>query len=207
MAIGMFFGFLLLGRLLDEDVRVCVGWALILVSLASGFNSFVAILFTPHGRNALYKSLSSGSLESLEAGSLLPSHHGAAASSISSKLPTILQRSGGLFCNPTIVRASVGIVAGVLTVIANVAGPVVAVYLMGLQLPKRQLNGTRAWLFLISNACKVPGQLLLGNLRLSDWSLVVPLCIAAALSTYATELFLFPRIEQRLFERLSWRCV
>jgi len=199
MAIGMWFGFMCLGRLPDQDVRVFVGWALLLISAASCFNSFVVLLFTASGRSSLYKAITNRSLSHLSEPFSDSKEHQLPTHSI----PSSLQRSG--LCNPSFVRAAVGCISGLLTVVANVAGPVVAVYLMHLQLPKRQLNGTRAWLFLISNACKIPGQLLLGNLRLSDFSLVAPLCIAAALSTYATELFIFPRIEQRLFERLSWR--
>ena len=217
MAVGMFFGFLLLGRMPDEEVRVCVGWALIVVSGASCFNACTTVLFTAPGRSALFKTLSSGTLESLDnfGDKQLPTHHHhnqqqhhpSAGKQGAGSFLLLLQQRFGVLCGPSLVRAAVGCLAGLLTVVANVAGPVVAVYLIALQLPKRQLNGTRAWLFLISNACKLPGQLLLGNLRLSDFSLVVPLCIAAALSTYATELFIFPRIEQRLFERLSWRSV
>jgi uncharacterized membrane protein YfcA len=201
MAIGMWFGFLCLGRLPDEDVRLFVGWALLVVSIAACYNSVYLVFSSASARSALYKSLSSGNVVAL-------SLH----DDKNYELPT---RSVASSCNPQrssvfsphVIRAFVGCIAGLLTVIANVAGPIVAVYLVSLQLPKRQINGTRAWLFLISNACKIPGQILLGNLRLSDAGTVLPLCIAAALSTYATELYIFPRIEQRLFERLSWGSV
>jgi uncharacterized protein len=198
MAIGMWFGFLCLGRLPDEDVRLCVGWALLVVSIAAFYSAFFS---SASARSALYKTLSSGNVAALglhdDKNYELPLRNSASSCN--------LQRSS--LCSPAVIRAFVGCIAGLLTVIANVAGPIVAVYLVSLQLPKRQINGTRAWLFLISNGCKIPGQILLGNLRLSDAGTVLPLCIAAALSTYATELYIFPRIEQRLFERLSWGSV
>jgi hypothetical protein len=119
---------------------------------------------------------------------------------------TIYSGSSSMIANHSFVlRALVGFTAGVLTVVANVAGSVVAVYLMRLQLPKRQMNGTRAWLFFLSNAlCKIPGQLAMGNLELADVATVAPLCAIAALSTYATELYIFPLLNQALFEKLSY---
>lgn len=211
MAIGMWFGFMLLGRLPDEDVRLCVGYALIFVTLVGNYVPIVAF-FTSRGK-AVYRSISTGNLGELSMGDddddRADGIHNKAHELPSSCLPPLLsdKQQRGWACSPTVVRSLVGFIAGLLTVIANVAGAIVAVYLMKLQLPKRQMNGTRAWLFFISNFCKIPGQILLGNLKLSDASTVIPLCIAAAVSTYGTELFVFPRIDQKLFERLSWSIV
>ncbi len=49
-----------------------------------------------------------------------------------------------------------GGLAGVTTMLANAAGPVMSLYLLGLGLPKMELVGTSAWIFLILNLCKVP---------------------------------------------------
>ena len=49
-----------------------------------------------------------------------------------------------------------GLLAGVTTMLANAAGPVVALYLLAVALPKMELVGTSAWLFLIINSFKVP---------------------------------------------------
>lgn len=51
---------------------------------------------------------------------------------------------------------SLGLLAGVTTMLANAAGPVVALYLLAVALPKLQFVGTSAWLFLIINSFKVP---------------------------------------------------
>ncbi|MFO0939751.1 MAG: sulfite exporter TauE/SafE family protein [Pirellulales bacterium] len=51
---------------------------------------------------------------------------------------------------------SLGLIAGVTTMLANAAGPVVALYLLAVALPKLELVGTSAWLFLIINTFKVP---------------------------------------------------
>ena len=49
-----------------------------------------------------------------------------------------------------------GTFAGVTTMLANAAGPVVSLYLLSAGLPKLEFVGTSAWIFLILNLCKVP---------------------------------------------------
>jgi uncharacterized protein len=51
---------------------------------------------------------------------------------------------------------STGALAGFTTMVSNAAGPVMAIYLTSLRLPKYQLMGTNAWYFLIFNVSKVP---------------------------------------------------
>ena len=52
--------------------------------------------------------------------------------------------------------ASLGIAAGFTTMVGNLAGSVIAVYLLSLNLLKNQFIGTAAWFFLIINLAKVP---------------------------------------------------
>ena len=49
-----------------------------------------------------------------------------------------------------------GLLAGLTTMLANAAGPVVALYLLAVNLPKWELIGTSAWLFLVLNVLKLP---------------------------------------------------
>lgn len=49
-----------------------------------------------------------------------------------------------------------GLLAGLATMMANAAGPIVALYLLAVALPKLELVGTSAWLFLIINLFKIP---------------------------------------------------
>ena len=49
-----------------------------------------------------------------------------------------------------------GLLTGVTTMLANAAGPVVALYLLAVALPKDRLVATGAWFFLILNLLKVP---------------------------------------------------
>ena len=52
--------------------------------------------------------------------------------------------------------AVLGIAAGFTTMVGNLAGSVIAVYLLSLNLRKNQFIGTAAWFFLIINLAKVP---------------------------------------------------
>ena len=51
---------------------------------------------------------------------------------------------------------TLGLLAGLTTMLANAAGPVVALYLLAVGLPKWELIGTSAWLFLVLNVIKLP---------------------------------------------------
>jgi uncharacterized membrane protein YfcA len=57
---------------------------------------------------------------------------------------------------------TMGFLAGVTTMMANAAGPVMALYLLAVSLPKDAFIGTGAWFFLILNLLKVPFSLQLG---------------------------------------------
>lgn len=52
--------------------------------------------------------------------------------------------------------ATIGIIGGFTTMVGNLAGPVMALYLLSMRLPKNQFIGTAAWFFLLVNVLKVP---------------------------------------------------
>ncbi|MCC8088160.1 MAG: sulfite exporter TauE/SafE family protein [Rikenellaceae bacterium] len=56
-----------------------------------------------------------------------------------------------------------GILGGFTTMIGNAAGPVMAVYLLSVRLPKFAFVGTSAWFFMIVNYLKVPLQIFAWN--------------------------------------------
>lgn len=56
---------------------------------------------------------------------------------------------------------SIGVLAGVTTMIGNLAGPFSNLYFLAMRLPKNQFIGTAAWLFLITNWVKLPLHLFL----------------------------------------------
>ncbi|MFQ6035492.1 MAG: sulfite exporter TauE/SafE family protein [Sedimentisphaerales bacterium] len=52
--------------------------------------------------------------------------------------------------------AGLGFLAGVTTMMANAAGPIMIIYLLAMRLPKIEFVGTSAWFFLVVNWLKVP---------------------------------------------------
>ncbi|MDJ0769642.1 MAG: sulfite exporter TauE/SafE family protein [Ilumatobacter sp.] len=65
----------------------------------------------------------------------------------------------------TATAAIYGTGGGFTTFVANAAGPIINTYLAGLKLPKHELVGTSAWLYLAVNVAKIPLYLALG-----EWS-------------------------------------
>ena len=58
--------------------------------------------------------------------------------------------------------AVLGLIAGITTMLANAAGPIMIIYLLAMRLPKNEFIGTGAWYFLILNCVKVPFSMNLG---------------------------------------------
>lgn len=56
-----------------------------------------------------------------------------------------------------------GLLGGFTTMIGNAAGPVMAVYMLSMNLPKLSFVGTSAWFFMIVNYLKIPVQILAWN--------------------------------------------
>ena len=50
----------------------------------------------------------------------------------------------------------IGIVGGFTSMVGNLAGPVMALYLLSMRLPKNEFIGTAAWFFMVLNWFKVP---------------------------------------------------
>lgn len=69
------------------------------------------------------------------------------------------RKSSTLWVSNPYVSAAFGLLGGFTTMIGNAAGPVMAVYLLSLQLPKYSFIGTNAWFFLVINLLKVPLQI------------------------------------------------
>ncbi|MEY2789270.1 MAG: hypothetical protein RLZZ34_2413, partial [Verrucomicrobiota bacterium] len=63
---------------------------------------------------------------------------------------------------------TIGLLAGGVTMVANAAGPVMALYLVAVSLPKNVFVGTSAWFFLLINLFKIPFSLQLGLIHLDS---------------------------------------
>lgn len=96
---------------------------------------------------------------------------------------------------------TLGLLAGLTTMLANAAGPVVALYLLAVMLPKWELVGTSAWFFLVINVFKLPFSYWLG---LITWqSLVIDVTLAPGiLLGMVLGRWMLDRIPQRWFDSL-----
>ena len=99
------------------------------------------------------------------------------------------------------VAWALGLLAGVTTMIANAAGPLVALYCVAVALPKLEVVGTIAWFFFILNIFKVPFSAGLGLIHGSSLALNAVL-IPAILAGLVGGRWLIQRVPQRVFEGL-----
>ena len=99
------------------------------------------------------------------------------------------------------LAAAIGIVAGFITLIANAAGPVMAIYLVAMRLPKMQFVGTTAVFFMVLNLFKVPFMVDLGLITAQSFKFNLMLAPAVLLGAFAGR-WLLIRINQQLFEKL-----
>jgi hypothetical protein len=78
----------------------------------------------------------------------------------------------------------IGTLGGFATMVGNAAGPVMAVYIVALGMPKEKFMGTWAWFFLIVNVSKVPVFAGLGMINTDTlWFdlMLIPALVAGAL--------------------------
>jgi uncharacterized protein len=97
--------------------------------------------------------------------------------------------------------AAMGLLGGVATMLANAAGPIMALYFLSVQLPKFSFLGTQAWLFFMLNSFKVPFSAHLGLIDTNVLLLVVVLSPAVVLGVVVARLTVNV-LPQRLFEWL-----
>jgi uncharacterized membrane protein YfcA len=96
----------------------------------------------------------------------------------------------------------IGLLAGIATMMANAAGPVMMIYLLAMKLPKNEFIGTSAWYFLIINCFKVPFSCNLG--LINHDSLMLNLCLLPAIMSGALlGIVVFRIIPQKLFVNLA----
>lgn len=97
--------------------------------------------------------------------------------------------------------ATLGFAAGVTTMMANAAGPVMVVYLLAMRLPKVAFVGTSAWFFFAVNWLKVPFS---AHLALTTGDsvklglLMLPLIIIGSV----VGIFVLHRLPQKVFNSL-----
>ena len=96
---------------------------------------------------------------------------------------------------------TIGLLAGAATMLANAAGPVVALYCVAVGLPKFEVVGTLAWFFFIINVFKLPFSAGLGLIRTNTLLLNVLLFPAVAVGVFSGRWIVY-RLPQRAFDLL-----
>ncbi|MET0263053.1 MAG: sulfite exporter TauE/SafE family protein [Rariglobus sp.] len=97
---------------------------------------------------------------------------------------------------------TIGVLAGFTTLIANAAGPLMAIYLLAMRLPKMEYVGTGAVFFLLLNCFKVPFMVDLGLITSDSFGFNLMLAPAVFLGAMLGRKIL-PKINQKLFENLA----
>ncbi|MBN2594976.1 MAG: sulfite exporter TauE/SafE family protein [Sedimentisphaerales bacterium] len=94
--------------------------------------------------------------------------------------------------------ATLGFMAGVTTMMANAAGPIMIIYLLAMRLPKVEFVGTGAWFFFVVNWLKVPFSASLDLMTAESVKLNLMMLPFIALGAVAG-IFLLKRIPQKAF--------
>jgi uncharacterized protein len=102
------------------------------------------------------------------------------------------------FQYPQVTALLFGFLAGFTTMVANAAGPVMALYLLAMRLPKEEFMGTGAWFFLLVNWLKVPFSVQLHLITLESLKFNLMLVPLIVLGT-AGGVYFQKRIPQRAF--------
>ena len=92
-----------------------------------------------------------------------------------------------------------GVLGGITTMLANAAGPVIALYLLAVSLPKLRLVATGAWFFFVLNIAKIPFSANLGFITTESLliDLVLAPCVIVGL---IFGLMVVRRLPQKLFD-------
>ena len=94
--------------------------------------------------------------------------------------------------------AGLGFIAGVTSMMANAAGPIMIIYLLAMRLPKIEFVGTAAWFFFIINWLKVPFSAKLGFMTLETIKLNLMVLPFIAVGAFLG-IFLLKRVPQKAF--------
>jgi uncharacterized membrane protein YfcA len=181
-ALGVLLGWFAMGRIDDRQARLLVGviiLAMVVMHLHRRANSF-SFLFL-----FLFRQRPT------------PPPTPASIPSTPPTVPATQTPDHGLWFAPTM-----GILAGFTTLIANAAGPLMAIYLLAMRLPRMEFVGTAAVFFMILNWFKVPFMMNLGLITTDSVQFNLLLAPAVILGAFAGRAVL-PRVNQRLFENLA----
>lgn len=92
-----------------------------------------------------------------------------------------------------------GILGGFTTLVANAAGPLMALYFLAMKLPKMEFVGTAAMFFLVLNLFKVPFMVELGLVNSASFQVNLLLVPAVLAGAWLGRIVL-PKLDQKRFE-------
>jgi uncharacterized protein len=110
--------------------------------------------------------------------------------------------AGAVMQPPAWFGPFIGVFAGITTMVANAAGPVMTLYLLAMRLPKLEFLGTSAAFFLLINWLKVPFIAQLGLINPASLTLNLYLLPAVALGALLGRPVV-QRVNQKLFENAA----
>ena len=96
---------------------------------------------------------------------------------------------------------TIGLAAGAATMLANAAGPIIAIYCLAVGLPKFEVVGTLAWFFFIINVFKIPFSAGLGLIRSETLALNAVLVPAVVVGVVSGR-WIVHRLPQQVFDLL-----
>jgi uncharacterized protein len=97
---------------------------------------------------------------------------------------------------------TLGVLVGFTTLVANAAGPLMAIYLLAMRLPKMEYVGTGAVFFLLLNCFKVPFMVGLGLITTDSFGFNLMLAPAVLVGALLGRKLL-PLINQKAFENIA----
>jgi uncharacterized membrane protein YfcA len=100
------------------------------------------------------------------------------------------------------IAAAVGVLAGIFTMMANAAGPIMTIYLLSMGLEKEDFVGTSAWFFFAVNLFKLPFSASLGLITLGSLGFDLALLPLVALGSFAGILAM-RRLPQKAFNIIA----
>ncbi len=180
MLVGIFIGFLVLNMIDGKQIKLCVGFSLLLVIFIQIYSLYLKSKF-------------------VEKDQPLPTKISVIQDSNSNKK---IKSSKDYY-----LLIFSAVICGILSTIANIAGPIATAYFLTIKLDKRELNGSRAWLFMIANAFKILGQFYLKNITFSDFEILVYLIFISVLFTFVAERYIIKYLDQDAFEFISWALI
>ncbi|MDF2714417.1 MAG: hypothetical protein K0R28_1342 [Paenibacillus sp.] len=105
------------------------------------------------------------------------------------------------FTQTVYFQAAMGILAGFTTMVGNVAGAIMTIYLLSKGLQKQQFIGTGAWFFLAVNLIKVPFNAYLGLITTDTFIFSAWMAVPVLLGTWIG-IKIVPRIPQARFQAI-----